>query len=585
MKHFLITTALEKTWPVNQETSVLFLGEWCRLFSRKKRWSKMKAEVLPYHWNNRKKLYHDYLFLQKLYEKILFNLGNELNKIHGTENSNRYWRILVGPWLGYFIQMLFDRWLSIEQALDSFELDKTIIINYEPEYLVSQGMYDFSNYYVLDEWNHFIYSQILLTKKNEIEIKYKKHNTFKLPQKQISINDKILNFSRDLIEKPYSKISVNDDYFFISTYLPYTKQWELEIKLKQIPSLWKSIQGPLNSFDINKRSWKINYNSSSEFEILTGKLVPLMIPTLYLEGYKSLIKMVKNIRWPKKPKVIFTSNACNSEDVFKAWAASKIESGSKLITAQHGGHYGIGKWYFNEEHEVTISDKFFSWGWSDRKRSKIIPLGQLKQKKPTLVNHNKKKGILLVCLTMPRYSYHMYSAIMSSQYLNYLDDQLSFVGAFPKNLQREIIVRLYKSDYGWEQKERWKKNYPYIKLDSGKKKINHLITKTRIFVSTYNATTFLESFSMNIPTVIFWNPKHWELRSSAQPYFDILKKVGIFHETPVSAANHIISIWDDVYRWWNDSETQNAVNIFKENFANNNQLINKLSKEIKSLAS
>ena len=179
--------------------------------------------------------------------------------------------------------------------------------------------------------------------------------------------------------------------------------------------------------------------------------------------------MVKNIRWPKKPKVIFTSNACNSEDVFKAWAASKIESGSKLITAQHGGHYGIGKWYFNEEHEVTISDKFFSWGWSDRKRSKIIPLGQLKQKKPTLVNHNKKKGILLVCLTMPRYSYHMYSAIMSSQYLNYLDDQLSFVGAFPKNLQREIIVRLYKSDYGWEQKERWKKNYPYINNDNGGK--------------------------------------------------------------------------------------------------------------------
>jgi len=52
VNRFLITTPLEETWPNDSKTPVLFLGEWCRVHSRKERWSKMNAEVLPYHWND-----------------------------------------------------------------------------------------------------------------------------------------------------------------------------------------------------------------------------------------------------------------------------------------------------------------------------------------------------------------------------------------------------------------------------------------------------------------------------------------------------------------------------------------------------
>tara|TARA_B110000116_G_C16445902_1_gene407017 strand:- start:23 stop:556 length:534 start_codon:yes stop_codon:yes gene_type:complete len=170
---------------------------------------------------------------------------------------------------------------------------------------------------------------------------------------------------------------------------------------------------------------------------------------------------------------------------------------------------------------------------------------------------------------------------MSSQYLNYLDDQFTFVNTLPNSIQKKLTVRLYKKDWGWEQKERWNEKHPEIKLDSGQKNIKHLIAQSRIYVSTYNATTFLESFSMNIPTVIFWNPNHWELRESAKPYFDSLKNVGIFHETPESAAKHIISVWDNVNCWWNDSLTKKSVSDFCKMYANTNaDLLNKLYNEI-----
>jgi putative transferase (TIGR04331 family) len=71
---------------------------------------------------------------------------------------------------------------------------------------------------------------------------------------------------------------------------------------------------------------------------------------------------------------------------------------------------------------------------------------------------------------------------------------------------------------------------------------------------------------MNIPTVIFWNPKHWEIRGSAKPYFEDLKRVGVFHETPESAAKFVVTIWDDVESWWASREVRDAVNRFKEEY-------------------
>jgi len=116
-KYCLVTTAEERTWPKDKKQSVLFLGEWCRRYSRKEVWQQLNAEVVPYHWDDREKLFKDYQYLQELYEKLLVELSDKLNKIHLVDHSPRYWRILIGLWLGYFMQMLFDRWFMLSKRL------------------------------------------------------------------------------------------------------------------------------------------------------------------------------------------------------------------------------------------------------------------------------------------------------------------------------------------------------------------------------------------------------------------------------------------------------------------------------------
>jgi putative transferase (TIGR04331 family) len=66
----------------------------------------------------------------------------------------------------------------------------------------------------------------------------------------------------------------------------------------------------------------------------------------------------------------------------------------------------------------------------------------------------------------------------------------------------------------------------------------------------------------NVPTLIFWDPRYFELRGQAEPYFDMLESVGIFHKTPKSAAQQMIKVWGDIESWWQSDEVQRVREIF-----------------------
>ena len=589
VKRFLVTTALEETWPKDPEIPVLFLGEWCRIYSRKERWSRMNAEVLPYHWDDRDKLYQDYQYLQKLYEKLLADLSYKLNQIHNVEHTQRYWRILIGPWLGYFIQMLFDRWFMLKKAIETKEGSVCRVINRDPITVAPNDMKHFNQMYIEDDWNEVIYGQLLELcwgDKINIELVQSQSSGKKNANNSKQIRNRTLKRYVEtgiiLFNKLFPK---NDGYFFISSYLPLKEDFKLQIRLGQFPKLWRQQSVPTTNPDIRQRQWLLGGSELQDgsFEFIARQFIRQHIPTDYLEGYNDLCAKAKSLKWPKNPKAIFTSNSYSSDDLFKVWAAEKIELGIPLVIGQHGGHFGMTPFAFHEEHQIKISDKWLSWGWSDTNRQQITPVGNFKIIHKN-VRYNSKGGLLMVQMALPRYSYHLYAVPISRQYLDYLDDQFTFVETLPEVIRNELTVRLYQTDFGWEQKARWNKKHPNIKLDFGRKNIKKLIAESRIYISTYNATTFLESFAMNVPTVMFWNPKHWEIHKAAKPYFEQLKEVGIFHETPESAAKHITKIWDNVDDWWTSKSVATALNYFCENYNKTNKnIVNAIQKELINL--
>jgi len=238
-----------------------------------------------------------------------------------------------------------------------------------------------------------------------------------------------------------------------------------------------------------------------------------------------------------------------------------------LVIGQHGGHYGTGRWNFDEDHELSIADSYLSWGWSNPAVPKIKPVGNLKAKRSLRGEHAVQLGAVLVTCALPRLSYVMYSIPVAGQFLDYLEDQFTFVKALPGRVRALFTARLYKHDYGWDQELRWRERVPGLRLDEGKVPMEQLLSRSRLCVVTYNASAYLESFAMNVPTILYWKPEHWELRSSAEPWFDELKRARILHETPESAARHVAAIWDNVDAWWSNVEVQTALARFGDRYS------------------
>jgi putative transferase (TIGR04331 family) len=562
-KRFLITTALEETWV--EDPPVLFLGEWCRLYSRKDRWSEMNTALLPYHWDDRDKFYSDYQYLDSLYERILDDLAGRLNQIHNVEYSIRYWRILVGPWLAYFIQMLFDRWQSIQSAINFFEITGTIVLTGNEEQLVSNDMNHFAELMKGDEWNHHIYAEILSRLGNVIIIVKNRGQGYpqpKLGKAKASFRNKALRIYYGI-----AKYFVQDrDAFLSNTYLTKLNEMHLQLRLGQVPLFGQIGIKPVQVIlDRQQRNWVMPSHGQSEFERFLLSMIPKQIPKVYLEGYQPLIEQTHKLPWPKSPKLIYTANVLLHDSVSMAYTAEKVEQGTPLVYGQHGGGYGIAKFSFIEEHEIEISDRYLTWGWRDHLTQKISPVGIPKignmQRSPT----NSKKTLLIVTLNTSRYSYRL-CADSAINYQSYINRSFSFVATIKDAILPNLLVRLTSHDTGWGNSLRWLDRFPNIELDFGSTKIIDLMQEARIVVQTYNQTGFLECLALDIPTILFFNLTESPLRETAVPYYAELKRVGIFHDTPESAATHVNAIWEDIDAWWTSFEVRKVVAHFTKQY-------------------
>lgn len=561
MKRFLITTALEETWGDNKP--VLFLGEWCRLYSRQKRWSSMDAVVLPYHWEDRDKFYADYQFLREFYERLLVDVARQLNQIHGVDHGVRYWRILIGPWLAYFIQMLFDRWSSIQQAVSHFDISETIILNGNEDALVPNDMGHCGQLMVGDEWNHYIYA-VILEQFTNVPCIRKAYESCTPSSKTNNVSLKVK--ISEIYAKMASYFVREHDAFLLNTYLPFFSEMKLQKRIGQVPQFWRRVQPVRKSVDWQQRKWALAAHSQTDFEKCAFAMIPKQIPTLYLEGYRQLIEQSRKLPWPKKPKVIFSSCDLWHGTVSMAYTAEKVEEGTPLVYGQHGGVYGTVKFTWAEEHEVAIADRYLTWGWSDPSQPKIIPAGILKSVASLSSKARLKTKLLLVLGSQSRYSYRLDSNPCSSLLLHSFNDSFLFVASLPKFVQNQLLVRLYLHEYGWQEYSRWKDRFPEIKLDPGVSRMKDLLKGTRLAIYTSNSTGYLEAFAGDIPSILFWDPSDNPLRDCVIPYFEELKRAGIFHETPESAANQVAAIWDDVDAWWTSPPVRKALARFKARY-------------------
>ena len=106
-----------------------------------------------------------------------------------------------------------------------------------------------------------------------------------------------------------------------------------------------------------------------------------------------------------------------------------------------------------------------------------------------------------------------------------------------------------------------------------------LIKRSKLVVHSYVGTGYLETLSMNLPTLVFTNIKDCLLKKEVLDDLKALSDVNIFHESYQSAASFITKNYDNINEWWNDDITQKARIYFCKKHAIENK--NKLNDIIK----
>jgi putative transferase (TIGR04331 family) len=566
----LVTTAEEKTWP--HDGKVVFLGEWCKKYNRKHKWSKLDSTTArPYAISAKEKEsineYRDVLFSELLYE-----LSEELNRIHNTSHSKRYWDIIVGPWLQQSIKVFINRYGALSQALSENDIDKSIVSN-NANIVPPQVFLDFKYCLEDDIWNYKLYCDMLRHYPDlDLELVQSKaslESDNKLTRADInptSWRNRIKPIAMFFF-KIAPLFSRKSDALIVKSYLPPLQELKLQVLLGQFPQLWGS--PAIEKLDYNKKvrdDFFQGYEKYSGMQREVRRLIGKLIPICYLEGYKSTRAQVEDLPWPSQPKFIFTSNSYSTDEIFKFWTAKMIELGVPYYVGQHGNNYGTLKGY-KEWIEVNTCDRFYSWGgWaSSHKRDYIIPAFVWKLANENLSN-DKQGGLLLIKRGPGRmdgcHDRHFEHILNRKNVLN-------FFSFLDKNLQNKTTVRLHLGSTNLKSADEhiWREKYKSIVIDNGTHSIYNLIKRNRVVVHSYDSTGILETLSLNIPTVAFWINDLDLIMPDATPDYQLLMDVNIVHLDSKSAASHINKYWDNIDEWWESEEVQNAREVFCNKYA------------------
>jgi putative transferase (TIGR04331 family) len=582
ISHYLITTSDERTWKFDQP--VIFLGEWCRLYDRKHIWQNVDGIVAaPYGLAQAQKDvdHTDARALEKSLFPILFHV---LNQYHGTQHGDRFWKIILGHWFRRYVEVILNRLRTLEQCIKNYHLSGTTALSVDCYSLTPLDSYSAIWAFNDDRCNNALYVRILgllggsYCPVETVTSEASEGFCFRVKDDTSSPKRRMLKWGFQQLRTLVGALAREDDIFIINSYLPKSEEIKLQFALWQVPQLWTSLQfDPTEKpnselrHELTERISKNVSNTENASEKLfriACALVFELLPICYLEGFSELTENTRLMPWPKKPRIIFTSNNFDTDEVFKLWAATQIELGSKYVIGQHGNNYGTSR-YMNPSIEEATADKFLTWGWTDG-LSKHAPAFLFKTTRCKAESYDPKGGLLLIELPVGQ----MISTWdVFAEFKDYFEEQQSFIWNLHAEIKLHLIVRLHfaYTYLKWSEQVRWNEFDPSIKIDNGSTKLNKLIAQSRLVVHSYDSTGILETLSQNIPTLAFWQNDFDHLRDSAKPYYQLLIDAGIVHLSPESTAAKVNEIWDDVEAWWSQSSVQTARRQFCEQYARTTQ--------------
>ncbi|MEY3413825.1 MAG: hypothetical protein RJA79_700, partial [Actinomycetota bacterium] len=397
---------------------------------------------------------------------------------------------------------------------------------------------------------------------NEL-LEYRRQVNFGLPTPQ----------AKSKLESLLAKITPNPKVVLAGVVQSKLALIVMHLRLRSLPRLWRfSSKLTAHAIDeVARQKFEVSKNSAVRFEKFLRELLATNLPTIYLEGFKELQAKVGESQIKQHPKLIFTNTLLHRNEQFKVWSAEHVVFGAtKLVSGQHGGGYGLRMFDgWPALYEMSVVDRFMSWGWSDNLKKVVVPT--CVQSHQDEFFSDRRGGLLVVMGPVTRNSdnYGMIGIQSNSGYLDYLKELINLL---PEDILKKTEVRPKNASAIGKparvsslQVSELLDNL--IKIDTGVLTLGEKQSQNRLSIVTYNETTIPTNLLVGYPTVAMWDPKYVRLVSSAKNIYGSLLTAKILHHSPESAAQHLVEVWDDVDAWWTSKVVLQARETFCENFA------------------
>ncbi|MBI3548551.1 MAG: hypothetical protein HY078_05810 [Elusimicrobia bacterium] len=561
---FLATTSRKDFWSLEDE--ILILGPWCVRFDDPAWLKGVRHRMLPNVWDDRERLEKGALYCHDIQADLFEQLAGYLNAQHGTNLSPRYWRILLGAWLLYYCHQLFDRYTQVSEAFGQHPDAVSVALHYD-DFHVARTTGEFLPFYHTDHYNLQLYSEIF----RFLGKRFPERRAAYVPDDPPRAGGegavrRAAGFAGDVLAS-VSRRAMRVKAEIVTDELYPAGQsslwrWVAKSRGRSLPLVGK-LGDPLKASAVmdERRLGLARLQGKDEFRRLVIATLPRALPAVALEGFAKARHRGPATRGPV-PRAVFASTGFYYNDYFKLAAAEWAERGAKVWGLQHGGQYGTAKYSLAESFERTICDRYFTWGWSSTSAdSKLadLPIPRLSDQAAKRARKGRGTGaeILLLTVENVRNAHHLFPHPMGWQWQEYFSWMERFIGHLGETT-KDLTVRMYPHDYGWGRRARLDNLFPGLRFDRTGLPLAKRVESARLVVTDYPGTPFFELMALDVPSVHFWNEAHWEARSEAVPCFYALRRAGIVHPDPESAARKTRELAADPMPWWTSKPVRAA---------------------------
>jgi len=536
----------------SKESFDYYLGDWCRPITQTGAFVKHPIDSLH-------TLEACEGYAHSLTKRVCSSLSAYLNSHYEVEYSLRFWEIVTAAFVFNWVSSNYYKYLCLRnlQKIAPENSHFTFnFINHSHCKVQHQKHIDYMSRLEFEEMVHFEFQNLIKFFMPESLVV----NSYdvSIPDVQTSVNSWPTNLKNSLRQF----FSSGNNYFMGSIYgLNLLDRAKLNIRhiFALIPkffeprSIWSEVPAKLKVLESDLSKW--GFVSENEFEEYLSKNIINLLPKNVTQGVPRQPVAMRTLFWVGNLELV------DPGGVF--YTARIVENGGQWISVQHGGAYGHLRTFGDAAaFEYFLTDYFVTWGWRTHGNYRVnsipLPSPLLSKLKPYVMRDQKK--ILYVGTSSTYLPMRFDSYLAEIRLLDYKRIQLKFMQLLRKDLAPYLVFKDHV------RHPNILPEFNQFLKSEGMSTTSQLAFKyaheSKVVIVDHCGTTLLQTLSMNVPTILFWNEKTCTLTDEALSDFEALEHVGIWYRNAEDAAIFLNQNFENIHAWWNSDQVQKAKNTF-----------------------